>query len=85
MTKQPAVYPLTLSKPNTELEVVAINGGHNLIKRLLAMGITSGSKLTVIDHAHAEGLVVRCQDTRWALGKGMAHKILVAESIAVER
>ncbi len=83
MTKQPEVYPLTLSKPNTELEVIAINGGHNLIKRLLSMGITIGSKLTVVSHVHAEGLIVLCQGTRWALGKGMAHKILVAESAII--
>jgi Fe2+ transport system protein FeoA len=47
------------------------------MKRLLAMGITEGTALTVVQHG--EGLVIRCQDTRWALGRGMAHKILVTD------
>jgi len=75
MTKQ--AYPLSFSKANEQIEVVNIKGGNNFIKRLLAMGITCGTKLTVVQHRQQEGLVVRCQDTRWALGQGMAHKILV--------
>lgn len=70
-------YPLSLSQLGKQVQVSAIKGGNNLMKRLLAMGITEGSALTVIQHG--EGLVVRCQDTRWALGHGMAHKILVTD------
>jgi ferrous iron transport protein A len=73
----PQTYPLSLSQLGKQVQVSAIKGGNNLMKRLLAMGITEGSALTVIQHG--EGLVVRCQDTRWALGHGMAHKILVTD------
>lgn len=76
MTMQNA-YPLSLSQLGKQVQVATINGGNNLMKRLLAMGISEGSALTVIQHG--EGLVVRCQDTRWALGHGMAHKILVTD------
>lgn len=75
-TKQ-QVYPLTAVRPNEKVQIVAIQGGQNLNKRLSAMGMIEGSVLTVVQQRHTEGLVVRCQDTRWALGRGMAHKILV--------
>jgi len=80
MTKQ-AVYPLSLSTINEPVEVVAIKGGADLIKHLLAMGITNGSQLIVLEKTQGEGIMVRCQDTRWAMGQGMAHKILVKQSI----
>jgi len=70
-------YPLSLSQLGTQVQVAAIKGGSNFMKRLLAMGISEGSALTVVQQG--EGLVVRCQDTRWALGHGMAHKILVTD------
>ena len=79
MTKQ-AVYPLSLSKINEPVKVVAIRGGNDLMRRLLAMGITNGTQLTVLEHTQGEGIMVRCQDTRWAMGPGMAHKILVMQS-----
>ncbi len=75
--KTQQTYPLSLSQLGTQVQVAAIQGGNNLTKRLLAMGITEGAALTVVQHG--EGLVIRCQDTRWALGRGMAHKILVTD------
>jgi len=72
-------YPLSLSQLGKQVQVATINGSNNFMKRLLAMGITEGSALTVVQHG--EGLVIRCQDTRWALGRGMAHKILVTDLI----
>jgi ferrous iron transport protein A len=79
MTKQPTVYPLTLGKKQQQFEVIAINGGQNLVKRLLAMGIANGSKISVVDQVAGQGLIIICQDTRWALGYAMAHRILVTE------
>jgi ferrous iron transport protein A len=75
-------YPLTLARENQPVRVVDVTGGKNLLRRLLAMGISDNTELIVLRrHSGLEGgMVVRCGESRWALGTGMAHKILVTDS-----
>lgn len=79
-------YPLTLARENQRVWVVDVNGGKNLLRRLLAMGISDNTELLVVrrDEDLRGGVVVRCGETRWALGAGMAHKILVTEQQMME-
>lgn len=71
-------YPLSMASEGERVRVAAAHGGQNVLRRLFAMGIIDGTELEVIQRHGAEGIVVRCGETRWALGRGMAHKVLVS-------
>lgn len=70
-------YPLTLAAVGEQVCVVDVIGGKNLVRRLLAMGICDGTELEIVQRQMGSGVVVRCVETRWGLGEGMAHKVLV--------
>jgi len=59
------------------VQVVTAIGGKNLLRRLYAMGIIDGTELEIIHRNTDSGIVVRCGDTRWAINRGMAHKVMV--------
>lgn len=71
-------FPLGLAATGEWVRVMTVTGGKNMLRRLLAMGIIDGSELEIV-HRHTDnsGVVVRYGDTRWAIGHGMAHKIIV--------
>lgn len=75
-------YPLTLAKENQTVRVAGIIGGKNLLRRLLAMGISDNTELMVIRRHYGleNGMVICCGENRWALSSGIAHKILVTDS-----
>jgi ferrous iron transport protein A len=75
-TQSPA-FPLATASENTTLRVVAIHGGAGLARRLAEMGLVVGSEITVCQRQGGGGLVVMRGETRFALGGGMAHRILV--------
>ncbi len=58
--------------------VVQIPGGHNLINRLVALGIRPGKKITKVSSIFMRGPVtVQVDRTQVAIGFGMANKIIV--------
>jgi len=59
--------------------VVSIHGGRTLTKRLADLGLTSGSEIKVIGKTLFSGPVqIEVCDSRLALGRGLASKIMVA-------
>jgi len=76
-TQQTKTHALTLASTGELVCVVNVAGGKNLLRRLLAMGITDGTVLEIVQRHPGSGVIIRCADTRWALGEGMAHKIMV--------
>jgi len=60
----------------SRVRVVALRGGIRLDKRMTEMGLNLGSELSV-RHRQGGGMVVSRGETRFALGGGMAHKIMV--------
>lgn len=58
--------------------VVEVLGGHGLIRRLDALGIRPGKKVTKINSTLFHGPVtLRVDNTQVAVGFGMARKIIV--------
>jgi ferrous iron transport protein A len=58
--------------------VLQILGGYGLTRRLQALGVRPGKKLTKISSMFGHGPVtVRVDDTQIAIGFGMADKIIV--------
>jgi len=56
--------------------IVEIQGGRQLVRRLLGLGIRVGSEVDVLHH-RGRGVVVARGETRIALGSGIADKLLV--------
>jgi ferrous iron transport protein A len=63
----------------TQAVVRAVGGGKTLAGRLAAMGLVVGSRLEVLQNPHHGPVLVRVRDTRIALGRGEATKILAEE------
>ncbi len=56
--------------------IARLNGGREMTRRLLSLGLRVGSEVDVVQH-RGRGVVVACQDARVALGGGVAAKILM--------
>ncbi len=70
-------FPLSMADEGARVRVVGLRGGDNLAKRMTEMGLNVGSELVVRQRQGGGGLVVSRGETRFALGGGMAHKVMV--------
>ena len=66
--------------PGMRAVVSEIRGGRGLASRLAGMGISVGCQIEVLQNPAHGSLLVLVRDTRIALGRGVASKILVKES-----
>lgn len=73
---EPAV-PLTELATAQEGAVAELNGGPGLVSRLATLGFTPGALLTMVQNYGHGPLIVRVRDTRIALGRGEARKIMI--------
>lgn len=79
--KKAGPIALTEAPQNVPLKVVRILGGHGIRRRLLAMGFHPGDIVELDAAAPFNGpVVVRNvrSDTKIALGRGVAQKIIVS-------
>jgi Fe2+ transport system protein FeoA len=72
-----SLMPLSMASPGQEVRLVEIQGGWGVRRRLADMGLTPGENLWVVQAGPSGPLVVAVRDSRLALGRGMAHKIMV--------
>ena len=77
-TKREPLIPLSLAKEGEELIVKDIVGGKGIREKLVSMGIRIGSRVEVISNPGAGRVIIACGDSRIALGRGIANKILVS-------
>jgi ferrous iron transport protein A len=59
-----------------QIRLTAIDGDHQLILKLLGMGMRVGTSLRITQR-RGTSVVVACQDARIALGPGLAGRIQV--------
>lgn len=71
-----ALFPIIMADEGTQVRVVALRGGAGLNRRMTEMGLNVGSQLTVRQR-QGGGIVVSRGETRFALGGGMALKVVV--------
>jgi Fe2+ transport system protein FeoA len=69
--------PLSNVKDGETVVLARINAGQGLRNRLIAMGLVSGVKITVVNNSHPGPFVISVKDSKMMLGRGMANKILV--------
>ena len=57
-----------------------LRGGGELVNRLAAMGLSEGAQLVVLQNTGHGPMLVSVRDTRIALGRGEASKVLVEKT-----
>ena len=60
----------------TRARIIQIQGGSNLIRRLISLGLRVGSEVSVVQQ-RKKGVVVACNGNRVALGYGAADKLFM--------
>jgi ferrous iron transport protein A len=77
-THQEGQLTLAEMKTGQTGTVVGVLGGHGLIRRLDALGIRSGKKVTKLSSTLFRGpVILRVNNAQVAVGFGMAKKIIV--------
>lgn len=71
--------PLSEIPAGETVRLVSIDGGRQLTRRLLSLGIIPGAELEIL-HRRGQGVVIGRNGNRVALGRGIAEK-LQAEKI----
>ncbi|HOF89643.1 MAG TPA: FeoA family protein [Armatimonadota bacterium] len=69
--------PLLLAPTDRPVTVHDIRGGSELRTRLAALGVYPGVELTVISASLGGPCIIAVKESRLALDRGMAHRILV--------
>lgn len=70
------MMPLTLADPGKENIIVKIGGSAEVKQHLTDLGFVVGGKVTVVTEANGN-LIVNVKESRVAIGKNMAMKIMV--------
>ena len=74
---KPALSTLDHLSVGATAVVRDLDGGHEFSSRLAAMGLVMGAALQVMQNSGKGPMLVRVRDTRLALGRGEAQRILV--------
>ncbi len=70
--------PLTLVSINESAEIVEIHGTPDFRKRMADLGLTSGTRVRVVQNTLNSPMIVAFRDdARLALGYGACHKLMV--------
>jgi len=69
-------FPLAMATEGCRVRISALRAGRNLDRRLTDLGLNLGSVVEVIQRQGA-GLVLARENSRVAIGGGMAMKIMV--------
>ena len=71
---------LSTVQTGTVVRINEIRGGHGFLSRLASLGFTPGAPLRVIQNYGHGPIIVSLRDTRVALGRGEAAKIVVEQA-----
>jgi len=79
------LLPLVMAGPGEDVRLVEIRGGYGMRKRLADLGLNLGTPLRVVNANSGGPIIVAVRDCRLCLGRGMAHRIMVAPILAGEK
>jgi Fe2+ transport system protein FeoA len=71
------MMPLAMVAPGEEARLTAIRGGRRMRKRLADLGLNLGLTVRVMQRDQHGPLILAVKDARLALGRGIAHRIMV--------
>lgn len=69
-------FPLSMANSGTQVRIVSLRGGAGMDRRMTEMGLNIGAQVKVLQQ-EGSGLVVMRGESRFALGGGMAHRVMV--------
>ena len=73
-----SIVPLAYLRPGDEGVIVSIIGGRGILRRLVDLGLTPGTKVFVVKSSPFHGpLEIAVRGSDLALGRGVAMKVLV--------
>ncbi|MCE1253998.1 MAG: ferrous iron transport protein A [Anaerolineae bacterium] len=68
---------LAMVSPGETVRLVSVEGGLDVRKRLADLGLNIGESLSVIQSDSQGPMILAVKESRLALGRGVAHKLLV--------
>lgn len=74
------IIPLDELPSGARGRVKGLKGGNTFVSRMASLGLSMGSEVTVRQNYGHGPLIILARDTRLALGRGEARKILVEET-----
>jgi Fe2+ transport system protein FeoA len=77
ITNPSRIRSLSLVKNGEKARLVRVEAGRGLNSRLASMGFVPGEEITVVSNGHPGPFVVLIKQVKMALGRGVAHKIMV--------
>lgn len=80
LEEQAKIIPLALAYPGQKVKVVSIVAGRGLRQRLISMGLNVGSEIKVIKSRAPGPFLIAVKETRLAIGRGIAYKIMVSQN-----
>lgn len=72
--------PLNEVRAGTTVRIVEIEAGQSLKNRLAAMGLLANVQIRVVRNDGAGQIIVNVKNSKVILGRGMSHKVFVAEA-----
>ena len=69
-------FPLSMADSGAQVRIVSLRGGAGMDRRMTEMGLNIGAQIRVLQQ-EGSGLVVMRGESRFALGGGMAHRVMV--------
>ncbi len=76
LTARDRLIPLVMARPGERLTIREFVGGSTSQMRLMSMGLRIGDEIEVITNMHSGQVVISADYQRYALGRGLAQKIL---------
>lgn len=68
--------PLTDAPKRKAVRLISISGERGITQRLIELGLTPGTKIKVIQDSGGP-LIINVRNSKIALGRGMAEKLIV--------
>jgi Fur family ferric uptake transcriptional regulator len=72
------LMPLSMAKAGEMVNIMEITGGRDARGRLSSMGLRPGDLIEIINNNGRGRLILGHGDMRLAMGRGIAHKIMVS-------
>ena len=72
--------PLSMIPEGKTFSISRIKAGRGLARRLMELGFKENTKLTVVRAQHHGPLIVMLNNSRIAMGRGMAMKVMMKQN-----
>ena len=71
------MMPLSMAPVGVPLAIKGFRGGFRMRRRLADLGMNVGMDISIISNQHHGPLLVMIKDSRFAIGRGIAHHVFV--------